>query len=161
MEASLFVEIEKDKKEQEVIDFIYEKEHRYLIRTLQICPQELTFAESIKKEIQEEILKNDANSRTDDRLTLPGSISAGTLSWNENLTDNSFLFILITFLICILVEPIKENEISKKIKLNKKVGQVFLSHFFVSFLELVLHEYQNLECCHYFCFCFYFFFLNI
>lgn len=101
-------------------DCSYMKDHWYLVRDLQICPRELTLAEEIREEITAAVRKADEDSASMDKLMLPDSISFGKLSWSENISDISPMFLLGALVICVLTVPFRESEIRSDLKKRSK-----------------------------------------
>lgn len=101
-------------------DCSYEHNHWYLVRTLQICPEELSLQEKMLRELEDTFNDIDQSSASERYMTLPSSISYGDIDWKENISDDSGLAILITILISLLVPVFKESEITGSLKKRSK-----------------------------------------
>jgi len=120
-----------------IADCIYEHQHWYLCRTVQICPQEFTFSERLLNEIEKAISEADMQSETEQYLTLPSEIPSGKITWKEKISDDSPLIIFLMSLICVFIPPIKEAEVNSRIK--KRSRALLVSYpLFISKLTLYM-----------------------
>ena len=118
-------------------DCLYQGKHRYLIRDLYVCPRELTEEERIHEEILSAVKKAESDSASDDHVTLPLSVSAGSLTWKENLSDISPMILMGVLLISVLIVPFRESEVNKQLK--KRSRELLIEYpSFVSQLTLFL-----------------------
>lgn len=129
-------------------DCVYEHEHWYLMRKLNICPQELSMNEQIYKELLEKIKSADENMAALDHISLPTKIDYGEVKWIEKINDDSGLVVLGIIIICVMVPVFMETEINRKLKRRSK--ELLIEYpAFVSKLTLYMGAGMSVRNCFY------------
>ncbi|MCR5509516.1 MAG: type II secretion system F family protein [Lachnospiraceae bacterium] len=127
-------------------DCSYRHDHWYLVRDLRICPRELTVEETIAEEIREAVDEADLKSESEESVPLPDSISFGTIRWSEKVDDAGPMILMGVILVCIILIPFKESEISTALK--KRSRQLLIEYpAFVSQLTLYMGAGMSVRNC--------------
>lgn len=127
-------------------DCTYLKEHRYTEIDLVICPPEKTREELIYEEILNAVRGREEESRSKEDFILPQRISYGEIFWEENLDDISPLILLGALVVCVLIAPFKETEISSRLK--KRSRELLIEYpAFISRLTLYLGAGMSVRNC--------------